>query len=179
MANIRTSHKSGFVVRSGVRRRESLWIAGVWTENDFALGFVALLTFLSAEALALRPFTIVRTRGLLYLGTDQVAGTENQAAIYGEIVVQDTAAAVGIGSVPTPLAEGGSDFHVYEPIASRVSLVTAASMFHDGVSKEIDSKAMRKVDLGQTLLSVVETAPTGASEGVNFRSFSRTLIKLH
>ncbi len=43
--------------------------------------------------------------------------------------------------------------------------------------QKVDSKAMRKVEEGQTLVEVIETG--ALSSGVSVITFQRTLIKLH
>ena len=79
MANLRTGRKSGFITRGGVSRRETVWFGDVYTNTAVAAANTAvLLSSLNAAALALRPFTIVRTRGQLSIRTDQTAATEQQ-----------------------------------------------------------------------------------------------------
>ena len=182
MTNIRTSNKSGFIVRSGARRREMVWLAGAWGNATLATNSTTLLTVLTAGALALRPFTIVRTRGILWMSSDQdPPGTnENQTLIYGEIVVTEAASAAGIGSIPTLESDSASDFHVFEPMLGHEEFASAVGFqTNSGVIHRFDSKAMRKVDQGDDLVSVAEVANTPISEGVVFRDWSRALIKLH
>jgi len=54
---------------------------------------------------------------------------------------------------------------------------SAVGFVNDGVGKEIDSKAMRKVEEGQDLIGVVESS--SVSQGVIASVYIRTLIKLH
>ncbi len=62
MANIRTGRKSGLILRGGAMRRETFWVGGTVTQTVVVAGAnPVLLTSLSTLALALRPFTIVRT----------------------------------------------------------------------------------------------------------------------
>ena len=71
MANINVGRKSGFIVRGGARRRETLWIGDTLIETTIATGTTAvLLSTLNAAALALRPFTVVRTRGAVNISSD-------------------------------------------------------------------------------------------------------------
>jgi len=172
-----------FVRRTALRqgqRRQSLWLFSAWTNVTVATGGAAILTSLNAAALALRPFTVVRSRGFLHIATDQAGTTENQALIYGRIVVKDEALAIGITAVPTPESQSASDWHVFEPMATRFQLNSAIGFVHPaGFGMQYDSKAMRKVDLGDDLIDVVEVGLSGPSEGVLFRSFSRVLLKLH
>ena len=169
-----------FATRRQGPRRESRWFTSVWTSDAIATDGSVIITSLDAAALALRPFTIVRTRGFLHFSTDQAGSTEQQAVIYGEIVVKDEAVAVGITAVPTPESEADSDWHVFEPMATRFVLNSAVGFVHPaGFGMQFDSKAMRKVDVGSDLINVAEVGASGISEGVIFRAFTRTLIKLH
>jgi len=87
--------------------------------------------------------------------------------------------AIGVTAVPTPVSEPASDWHVFESMMARWVVSSAVSAVDQGNGRPYDSKAMRKVDLGEDLISVVETNATGISEGVQFRHFNRVLIKLH
>ena len=69
---------------------------------------------LNAAALALRPFTVVRTRANLIIRSDQQAASELFEVAYGETVVSEQASAAGVVSVPTPVTEDASDWHVYD-----------------------------------------------------------------
>ncbi len=115
----------------------------------------------------------------MFLASDQTANTENQSIILGSVVVSEQAVAIGVTAVPTPDTDGGSDFHVYEQLTTRWVVSSAVGTQSMEVWKDVDSKAMRKVDLGEDLINVSEVATTGISEGVAFRFFLRTLVKLH
>ena len=90
MANIRTAGKSGFIIRGGARRRETIWFGGTaFTQSLAATTSVALVQSLNAAALVLRPFTVVRSRGIVRCSSDQVATTETYGASFGSAVVSD------------------------------------------------------------------------------------------
>ena len=162
------------------RRRESRWLASTWTSDTIATDAAVIVTLLDAGALALLPFTVVRTRGFMHIATDQAGTTEDQSVIYGNIVVKEEASTVGITAVPTPELESDSDWHLFEPLTTRFQLNSAIGFVHPaGVGKEFDSKAMRKVDVGSQLLGVAEVGASGLSEGLILRVFVRILIKLH
>jgi len=181
MANIRTGRKSGFIIRNGVKRRETLWIGDTATTPVGLAGAntAVLINSLGALALALRPFTIVRTRGVVVVRTDQIAASEDVDLAYGQVVVSDQAVAIGITALPTPSTDSDSDlFFVYERLMNSFFFGTGVGF--DGkmfVEREIDSRAMRKVEDGQDLVAVAETGVS--SSGVVFAQFSRTLIKVH
>ena len=90
MANIRIGRKSGFIIRSGGRVRETIWFgAQAFTQTLGVPTTTALVQSLNALALALRPFTIVRTRGSVLVNSDQNAASEDYGASFGEAVVSD------------------------------------------------------------------------------------------
>ena len=174
------ARKSGYIMRRGVMRRETVWLGGLVVRT--ALGSpstAAIHTSLAAPALALRPFTVVRTRGYFHWRSDQSAASENQDVAYGNVIVSDQAAAVGVTAVPTPATDSDSDlFYVYEAGTSRIDFQSAVGVRQNfGYTITIDSKAMRKVGEDQDLLEVVETAATSA--GATVVTFTRTLVKLH
>ena len=56
------------MIRSG---RKSFWFSGLHTRTTLAAASTAtLVTELNAAALALRPFTVIRTRGYLTIVSD-------------------------------------------------------------------------------------------------------------
>ena len=160
-------------------RRETSWLAGLFATDTVAASTALLLTQLNAAALALRPFTVVRVRGILQITSDQAAANESQFAGFGMAVVTTQAAAIGITAVPTPVTDNGSDlFFLYQSIMARRQVSTGVSVSEAGKVLEIDSKAMRKVEDGQDLISVVELPGVG-NGGAVFDSYCRVLIKLH
>ncbi len=178
MTNIITSRK-GFLVRGGVRqRRETFWMQVGFVSTVLASSATAVITnFLTASALAIRPFTIVRTRLQWMCLSDQSAATESFVGNIGMAVVSDQAIGVGVSAVPTPATDLGSDlFFLIDQWIGEFSLI-GTSAFGSIQSREIDSKAMRKVDDDQDLVVAVE-AGIGAN-GVIVRAVGRVLIKLH
>jgi hypothetical protein len=84
------ARKSGFVRRNGVMRRETLWSGALPTSTTLASANSAALVFtLGASILTLAPFTIVRTRGMVSVTTDQVAQTESYQIAITEAVVSE------------------------------------------------------------------------------------------
>ncbi len=180
MAFVHQSRKSGFVLRQGGKRRETTWIGGTMVESTYASASAgSIITSLSAGALALRPFTVVRTRGLLAIRSDQFAVTEDYSAAYGECVVSDQASAAGFASVPNPDSDNDSEFwFVMEYLFGHQSVTTDIGRFLTmSQHAVIDSRAMRKVQEGEDLLQVGQA--TALSLGVILTSFARTLVKLH
>jgi len=174
------ARRRGFVKRGGVARRETAWIAIAPTNSVIAAaGGAVLFAGLNAAGLALRPFTIVRTRGIFQISSDQVAATEFYHAALGIAVVSDQALAIGITAVPTPDLDRGSDlFFVFEEEFGEISFSSAIGFVEPvGATRHWDSKAMRKVEIGSDIAVTIEAS--SISNGVNVRKAGRMLVKLH
>ncbi len=169
-------------MRGGKQRRETEWI-GISPAliTVAAAGTATLIATLNAAALALRPFTIVRTRGFIWGRSDQVGATENWGAHYGICVVSDQAAAIGVTAIPTPFTDQDSQlFFVYEEVFGRFEFVSGVGVLEIGAAsglRSFDSKAMRKVNGTEDVAFVVETNTIVSSCG--FYDSGRMLIKLH
>ena len=165
------------MVRSG---RKTFWFAGLQAQTTLAAASsAAIVTSLNAAALSLRPFTIVRTRGIWSVMSDQVGADENQFVAYGSIVVFDEAVAVGITAVPTPVDQSQSPW-IYYDVAMQRFLFSSAIGLNPNMAPEryvIDSKSMRKVEEGQDLIEVIQNGALG--QGATVQTFVKTLIKLH
>ncbi len=159
--------------------RESLWIPILPTNTNLGVASTAvLINVSSAGLLALRPFTIVRVRGSMLVNSDQETTSEFYQAALGYAVVSDQAAAIGVTAVPTPFTDQGSDlWHVYEATTGQVRVSSAIGIWEAGISKDYDSRGMRKVEDGQTSIQVIESS--SISLGCNVGHTGRFLIKLH
>ena len=180
MANLSRSRKSGVFLRGGVQRRETLWIGGGFVRNTVVTASTAVLIgSFGTDILAIRPFTIVRVRGVLGLSSDQTANSESQEVSMGFAVVTEQAEAIGVTAVPTPVTDDGSDaFFVFESLMNQM-LVSSAIGILDNPMQTVryDSKAMRKVEDGFDLAQTIETGPNGTGQIVT--DVFRMLIKLH
>ena len=166
--------------RGGKSVRETMWVDVAPTNTVLAAASTATLINLPSAGLqALRPFTIIRTRGILAYGSDQAAASENFSAALGYSVVNDDAAGIGVTAVPTPFSTQGSDmFFVYEMMAGRFEFISGVG-FHPQKFNELryDSKAMRKNNDDQAIAVVLEIS--SLSLGMNIFHSARLLIKLH
>ncbi len=90
------------------------WLSAGLTTTAAGGGGSTLLSSLNAAALALRPFTIIRTRLFVHIQSDQIVGTELAQGVFAAIVVEEEAVDAGIGSLPTPITEATASFLVYE-----------------------------------------------------------------
>jgi len=179
VANIRRSRRSGFVTRGGRQVRESLWFAIASTDTQLAsANTAALFTGLTATLLALRPFTVVRTRGYIHVRSDQITTSEIFQGSMGAAVVSDQALAIGVTAVPTPETDKGSDlWFVFETLAGAMSVSSAIGIWEQQIGREFDSRAMRKVEEGEDIAFSVESSAISA--GLQWMKSGRMLIKLH
>ena len=182
MARINTSRKSGYVYRSGGRRRESAWVAISETSNTLASANAAVLSHsANAALLAARPFTIVRTHLTYFVKSDQTGALEAYESALAMAVVSDQAVAIGITAVPTPMTDRESDlFFLFQDLADQFMFISGVGVQAGNVGRmiQVDSKAMRKVEEGQDLIVVEENSSLQAS-GTTQVVLGRLLIKLH
>ena len=155
--------------------RKSLWLQ--FAPADVTLtssGSVNLSFSLNAAALALRPFTVVRSHFEVMVRSDQEAAVEQQQIGFGLAVVSDQAVAAGVASVPTPLTELGSSlWFVNRLIFGEESRLVDKAL--PARSVQIDSKAMRKVEVGMDIIVVAENGTIGG--GAIISMGGRVLIK--
>ncbi len=160
--------------------RTKMWIGAGVGFTAIVASSVQLIGSLSAGALLLRPFTIIRTRLLLGYESDQQAASEDSRGSYGIIVVTDSASAIGATAVPDPSVVTGNpeaDWHVSQPVMQARKFSSAVgiwdSLIHQYV---IDSKAMRKVGPDDDIVSMFSE---DGGNGSNLFTQGRVLIQLH
>ena len=164
------------VSRARGSRCQTSWFQGDIAFITQASAGSTIVYSLNAAALALRPFTIVRTHIQFMLFSDQEAAVEQQVCAFGLAVVSDQATAVGVTAVPTPTTEASSDLwfmHKYM-FADAVNLTDRAI---PSKIYTVDSKAMRRVDIGQDVVGVLERTSSGG--GLILVTALRQLVKLH
>jgi len=158
--------------------RTTLWLFIAPVEGVLTATGGTLFTTLNAAGLALRPFTIIRTHMEFLLSSDQAIASEIQVAAWGACVVSDQAVAAGVGSVPTPDTDAGSDFwFAHKWMMNKHEFRTGVGAGRIGTSFSLDSKAMRKVDEGEDIITVGEV-DTSTSSGVSLIAAGRMLIKV-
>ena len=174
MGRVITSPRS--VVRQGPRRKMA------W--SDFQSGTVftpllpgtAVLSNIGSPTVAEQ--TIIRTRGILSIMSDQQAANETQIGALGIGVVQEQAASIGVIAVSHPIADSLSGlWFTWVPFAQSFLFITAAGVdCQRQTNYEIDSKAMRKLGANERLVFVVENQ--SAIHGLQFWFTIRMLSKL-
>ena len=123
--------------------------------------------------------TLIRTRGALAYSSDQAIATETQVGAFGICVVTAQAVSVGITAIPHPATDAAWGGWLYHQFLQRVfRFGTAVGMEPDFMHQiEVDSKAMRKVDEDERLITVWEN--TSSTHGIDTLSSFRFLSKVH
>ncbi len=99
-----------------------------------------------------------RTRGRLLVLSDQDTVVESQIGTLGMAVVTDASVAIGATALPGPVTELDDDiWFLWEPFldASDTMEAAATGIIH---SQDFDSKAMRRVEEGRSVIVMVENA---------------------
>ncbi len=99
-------------------------------------------------------------------------GTGNGSMVMGGLVVTDAAVAIGITAIPDPVTEINDDVWAFIS-----SIPFTASLGSIGEQREatFDSRAMRRLEEGQTFAIVMANAGTATA---NFDVYMRLLAKL-
>ncbi len=172
--------RRGFVTRGRRQVRDTLWFGMAETVTTIAsANGAAIMLSLNAAALALRPFTIVRTVGYFAVRSDQTAANEIYDAAVGYAVVSDQSVAIGVTAVPTPWTDLGSDlWFVHQMKMDRFMFISGIGVENSQVRGwQYESKAMRKVENGQDVIVVGESSSLG--NGCVIHYAARMLIKLN
>ncbi len=178
MANLRIGRRSGLVLRGGRNRRSTLWVPTTTTTITISSGATAVLAFSgNALLLAFRPFTVIRSRFYWYCRSDVVTGGELWGGAIGQCVVSEQAEAIGVTAVPIPITDMGSD--LFFMIEQQFGRFGGTQVEEVGKSKEIDSRAMRKVNEDEQLIITMESGATTESISMINVFGGRNLIKLH
>ncbi len=170
----RISHARRAPSGGAVRRRQTEWFASVDITGATALPAASFIfsQSLSAIELAKRPFTIVRTVGVLLAEGDQIAANEQAFGAVGAMVVSEKAIATGVTAIPDPITQEASDeWFLYKTFGA-----FSNPLMRDMFVFEFDSRAQRKVQDGEDIAFMVANA--SAANGLNFILKFRLLVKL-
>ena len=165
-------------VRGGFQRgavRLTEWDATV-PESAFQ-GLAANTAVLDSTFATVDAETIIRTRGLLTVRTDQVSALEDPFGAVGMCVVSDQAVAIGVTAIPTPYTDAESDLWLFHSFwAAPITLATGAAFANVSTQIHLESKAMRRINEDQTLCLVVENG--SGTFGCSYRLDARILYKV-
>ena len=132
-----------------------------------------LIASIGSSALAgISPATIVRTRGMLSVASDQSAAPEAQIGGFGVGFVNEVARALGVTALPGPVNEALWDgWFVHQFFQQRFEELSQVGFDTTGaIQYVIDSKAMRKFESDEGLVFMVENnATTGFQVALQLR----------
>jgi len=157
--------------------RQTVWIGWQTGTNKVGIGAntAILLSQLTASALALRPFTITRFRGVFIVSTDQIAADEEPQMVVSTGVFSDTAVALGITALPDAISNPDGDWFQYDDLPYGFNKDTDGNV--NWLRYAFDSKAQRKVGLDEDIAMI--GANNSAVDGGQLIGLGRMLLKLH
>ena len=139
-----------------------------------------LVSTLTAGALLLLPFTILRMRMLVTWRSDQAAVSERPFGAYGKIVVTQAAAAIGVTAIPDPSGTAGDPeaaWFIWQAFYTDFNFLSSIGFQEGGAAQYVvDSKSMRKVGIDD---QVVAVATNDTSVGGIVNTNGRMLVQLH
>ena len=147
------------------RRTQRLteWLFGFVTTDSVTVPASSKVLLASIPGTALdiiTPATIVRTRGTLFVASDQSAADELQLGAVGLTFVSETAQAAGAASLPGPMTNFGFEgffwYQMFGQLGTRNTGGGTITRLSGGQVYEIDSRAMRKFTSDQSLVLMAE-----------------------
>ena len=124
--------------------------------------------------------TVVRLRGSLLFSLRTAATVaDGYSGAFGIGVVKAAAFAIGVTAILTPITESESDWLYWMPI-QLTATATAPTWAGSGPATarmEVDTRAMRKLELGDTIYAAAEVTEVGAAN-LDIMFDSRILLKL-
>ena len=113
---------------------------------------------LSQSSAGLGNTTIVRVRGQLSVKPNISTADQDIVGAYGIGIVSDQAFAAGATSLSGPWSDSDwGGWLVWMPISMRYEFQDGTGALITSVSQVIDSKAMRKVQMNETLVVMIES----------------------
>ena len=164
-------------------RRKTAWDVGPGDDSVTAVTVSARHFMGNVIVPNIDGLTIVRTRGL-FTGRLIVAAAAGDGFIgwFGIGTASDQAVAGGVTTVPSPFTDIGNENWLYiRPVVLLCGDATAGSRNWDmcgGTSFEVDSKAMRKIDEGDSVYAMLHLTRIGGGTEGDFTFDSRVLLKL-
>jgi len=148
--------------RDGRSARQTSWELGTGGTALTQLSASGASFLGSAIAPVVDGLTLVRTRGILQVQIE--SGTAVGDGAFGAFGIgraTSAAVAAGIGSVPTPITEQAWDGWLYHSFFAVHRGITGDSSVSNTQSYQIDSKAMRKLPVDESIFAVIEIVEIG------------------
>jgi len=163
MANQRRSGRS-----SGAPKRPMFW-EGSNVNFSLATNTVSSSVIVSEALLENIPKpTVIRLRGRIAIFLTAVGAADTIVQMtFGIKVVNQAALAIGVTALEVPGTDVGSDWMWWDTITMHKALNTGVEDLQLGANKElsIDNKAMRKIDMNQALVMVVQNVQISGGAG--------------
>ncbi len=152
--------------RTDSKRRKSTWV-GPANQNTVAVATGASVIIGSFTPSTTVPSmnepTVIRTRGECVVKPQAITATVSVSGAFGVGIVTDQAFVAGAGSIPRPFDDAGWDGWFMWQSFSFENTVIDATGFQSMIGRQyqVDSKAMRKIQAGETMVLMAESQ-TGA-----------------
>ena len=172
--------RSGFF-RGRSPRRQTAWEQG--PGGSTATGLTGSNTQIVGSGIAalVDGLTVVRIRGSFEaILTSAVSALDGFHAVLGMCVVTNDAFAIGVTAVPNPMDDADWDGWMYHRFFDLHAKGATPSFLLENqtvIQFEVDTKAMRKLPLNETLLMSMQLIEVGAA-GISVFFDSRMLVKL-
>ena len=154
------------VVASSTKRRQAAWGQDAIESRIVAIGAQSSIGVTAVGFTFTERVTIARIRGSAYAHMDAAAALDSGVLGVGLIVVKNEAFAVGgVASMPSPLSDIEQSWlwHHLFPMGPAVTATDDGGDMSRNARIEIDSKAQRKVQAGDTVAFVWEGTNTSGS----------------
>ena len=124
--------------------------------------------------------TLIRLRGLFSIQLmSSTAAFDRQQGAFGIGIVRAEAFAIGVTAVPTPIADQDWNGWLYwTPYIVEANGASFEDSFRIIQEFTIDTKAMRKLNMGDTIYAVIENTESGSAPVAHTYFDSRILLKL-
>ncbi len=140
-------------------RRKTTW-GGVADQSYVAVGANASVIVSSFQPFAsgiINP-TVIRKRGMISIVPNVTTADIEIVGAYGVGVVTADAFAAGAGSIPGPWTDSDWDgWFVWRSFSMSFEFQDATGVMLDGLQFEVDSKAMRKIESDDVIVSMCES----------------------
>ena len=169
-----TFRKRGFAGRGRGPHRASEWIGSADQGYlSIAAGTSVLTQSFAITGGGVSPSpTLIRTRGVLSVRDASTPTADKDfVGAMGMCVVSDEAVAAGAASIPGPWNNSEWDgWFVWIPYLFRIEFSSVSGIQIPGsVEIPFDSKAMRKVHLGDSIAVMVESESASCAAAISFR----------
>ena len=162
-----------FVPRPATRtqRRKTVWIG---TANTVHVNVGSTLSLIHSSfdpsSLSMLAPTVARVRGLLRVAPQVWTADLDYSGAFGLAIVSDEAFVAGAASIPRPHDDddwGGWILHGYYSGHIEAMAVDAGSLLQ--TQYVLDSKAMRKVEINETLVWMIESQAAAVTVALQAR----------